>query len=95
MKEDLAIAKNSLVTIFEENQRLKKELGVETNDAQFDGVRITNITEAESENKTVSAEVHELQQRLDEERKLRQEADKELELQVKIDYLLVSYIFKI
>lgn len=81
MKEDLAIAKNSLLVLYEENQQLKKELGREDSKVKTDGVRITNISE-EADSKPSTGEVAELKQRLDEERKLRQEADKELELQV-------------
>lgn len=82
MKEDLAIAKNSLLTLFEENKKLRKQVGVENDGAQFDGVKITNITEEDVDNKLNSGDVAELKQRLEEERKLRQEADKELQLQV-------------
>lgn len=81
MKEDLAIAKNSLLVLYEENQLLKRELGREDTKEKMDGVRITNISE-ENDSKLATGEVAELKQRLDEERKLRQEADKELELQV-------------
>lgn len=33
MKEDLAIAKNNILTLQEENRQLKKELGIEVKDA--------------------------------------------------------------
>lgn len=33
MKEDLAIAKNNILSIQEENRQLKKELGIEVKDA--------------------------------------------------------------
>ncbi|GJQ69074.1 hypothetical protein Trydic_g6238 [Trypoxylus dichotomus] len=84
MKEDLAIAKNSLLTLYEENRLLKSELGKEdVSDKLSDGVRITNITESDMENnKTAAAEIAELKQRLEEERRLRLEADKELQLQM-------------
>lgn len=83
MKEDLAIAKNSLLALYEENQQLKKELGREDSKDRMDSVRITNLSDSETEVKAITTgEVGELKQRLEEERKLRQEADKELELQV-------------
>lgn len=85
MKEDLAIAKNSLLALYEENQQLKKELGREDAKEKIESVHITNVTETETESKTIpTGEVAELKQRLEEERKLRQEADKELELQVEL-----------
>lgn len=86
MKEDLAIAKNSLLTLYEENQQLKRELGRGDNKERMEGVRITNISDSESESKAANVETIELRQRLEEERKLRQEADKELELQVNVLY---------
>ncbi|KAI4457641.1 run and fyve domain-containing protein 2-like protein [Holotrichia oblita] len=83
MKEDLAIAKNSLLSLYEENRLLKCELGKEDgSDKLNEGVRITNYTDGDLENgKSAAAEIAELRQRLEEERKLRQEADKELQLQ--------------
>jgi len=33
MKEDLAIAKNNILSLQEENRQLKKELGIEVKDA--------------------------------------------------------------
>lgn len=33
MKEDLAIAKNNILSVQEENRQLKKELGIEVKDA--------------------------------------------------------------
>lgn len=83
MKEDLAIAKNSLLQLYEENQQLKKELGREDTKERIEGVRITNLSEIEPDGgKLATGEAAELKQRLEEERKLRQEADKELQLQV-------------
>jgi RUN and FYVE domain-containing protein 1 len=46
------------------------------------GVQITNIVESETNGKVAIGEIEELKQRLEEERRLRQEADKELELQM-------------
>lgn len=91
MKEDLAIAKNSLLALYEENRSLKNELGKGNVPEKLnEGVRITNATETDLENsKTAAGEIAELKQRLEEERRLRQEADKELQLQVsKISYIL-------
>ncbi|XP_022906920.1 RUN and FYVE domain-containing protein 2 isoform X2 [Onthophagus taurus] len=85
MKEDLAIAKNSLMTLFEENKQLKMELGREQQQHPKDqviGVQISNVTENDENNKDVSLEINELKQRLEEERKLRGESDKELHLQM-------------
>lgn len=81
MKEDLAIAKNNLSSLFEENKRLRAGEQVpekcmkisvlsESTDSSTSFVDVTN------------GDVVELKQRLEEERKLRLEADKELQLQV-------------
>lgn len=85
MKEDLAIAKNSLLTLYDENRQLRKELGREAGDP----VQITNMQEEDGSGKSV--DVAELKQRLEEERKLRQEAEKELDLQVSLFCLLNLY----
>lgn len=80
MKEDLAIAKNSLLTLYDENRQLRQELGREATDPVSLGVQITNMQEGEGDKKNV--DMVELKQRLEEERKLRQETEKELDLQV-------------
>lgn len=92
MKEDLAIAKNSLLSLYEENRLLKCELGKEEgSDKLSDGVRISNYSDGDSENgKSAAAEIAELKQRLDEERRLRQESDKELQLQVMFFYFYLK-----
>ncbi|XP_017784619.1 PREDICTED: RUN and FYVE domain-containing protein 2 isoform X2 [Nicrophorus vespilloides] len=79
MKEDLAIAKNNLYTLFEENKQLRVDLGREES-----SMRISMLCEsgATIESTSTTGEVVELKQRLEEERKLRQEADKELQLQM-------------
>ncbi|XP_008201701.1 RUN and FYVE domain-containing protein 2 isoform X1 [Tribolium castaneum] len=84
MKEDLAIAKNSLLDLYEENRQLKQELGRDVSGycMSSSGVQITNVEPETNGKAVVTGEVDELKQRLDEERKLRQEADKELELQM-------------
>lgn len=90
MKEDLAIAKNNLLALYEENKQLKKELGRDVGEycMSSSGVQITNISE-ENNAKVGSSEVDEYKQRLDEERRLRQEADKELEIQVNLIYIKI------
>lgn len=84
MKEDLAIAKNNLLGLYEENKQLKRELGRDVGEYCMSpsGVQITNISEESSTKAVAGGEVEEYKQRLEEERKLRQEADKELEIQV-------------
>lgn len=102
MKEDLAIAKNSLLSLYNENRELRKELGQEERidnlplgfKAEIPVVDVNNVS------KVVTGDLLELQQRLEEERKLRQESDKELELQVtnihmmNIDKFLVNNLIK-
>ncbi|XP_031333069.1 protein RUFY3-like isoform X4 [Photinus pyralis] len=86
MKEDLAIAKNSLLALYDENQQLRRELGreeVTNSDSSKDHILSKAVREDGGEGiKPFSGDASELQQRLDEERRLRQEADKELELQL-------------
>lgn len=85
MKEDLAIAKNNLLALYEENQQLRQECGKDVGNYAMSasGVQITNTVHSkENTKKVVGTEIDELKQRLDEERKLRQEADHELEIQV-------------
>lgn len=81
MKEDLAIAKNSLLALYDENRQLRQELGREAKtEPVILSAQITNVPEMDGISK--SADIAELKQRLEEERKLRQEAEKELDLQV-------------
>ncbi|XP_025269741.1 protein RUFY3 isoform X4 [Camponotus floridanus] len=75
MKEDLAIAKNNILSIQEENRQLKKELGIEVKDANENGKVPLKITET-------TAEMEELRSRLESEKKSRQDLEKELELQI-------------
>lgn len=82
MKEDLAIAKNSLLTLYDENRQLRHELGREATDPVTLGVQITHMHEEDGK----CVDVAEMKQRLEEERKLRQEAEKELDLQVSCFY---------
>lgn len=85
MKEDLAIAKNNLLALYEENRHLREECGKDTGGYSMSasGVHI-NTSDGDTSNKVGGGEVDELKQRLDEERRLRQESDNELELQVSI-----------
>ncbi|XP_070156139.1 protein RUFY3 isoform X1 [Polyergus mexicanus] len=75
MKEDLAIAKNNILSVQEENRQLKKELGIEVKDANENGKVPLKITET-------TAEIEELRSRLESEKKSRQDLEKELELQI-------------
>ncbi|XP_014467231.1 PREDICTED: protein RUFY3-like isoform X5 [Dinoponera quadriceps] len=75
MKEDLAIAKNNILSLQEENRQLKKELGIEVKDANENGKAPLKITET-------TAEMEELRSRLESEKKSRQDLEKELELQI-------------
>lgn len=78
MKEDLAISKNNIFSLYDENLRLKQELGKEVSIEKLEVVARNNVDRKSVDN----GELEELRQRLEEERKLRQESDKELELQV-------------
>ncbi|XP_011635964.1 RUN and FYVE domain-containing protein 2 isoform X3 [Pogonomyrmex barbatus] len=75
MKEDLAIAKNNILSLQEENRQLKKELGIEVKDANENGKVPLKITET-------TAEMEELRSRIESEKKSRQDLEKELELQI-------------
>ncbi|GLV31974.1 uncharacterized protein CBL_07734 [Carabus blaptoides fortunei] len=76
MKEDLAISKNNLLSLYDENQQLKYELGrdIEANRVDEGGGAKGKLTD--------NGEMEELRQQLEEERRLRQESEKELELQM-------------
>ncbi|KAL1492248.1 hypothetical protein ABEB36_012726 [Hypothenemus hampei] len=82
MKEDLAIAKNNLMALYEENRQLRIECGKDPAGyaMSLSGINIIR-TEENKENTVQTGEFEELKQRLEEERKLRQEADHELEIQ--------------
>ncbi|KAK0161213.1 hypothetical protein PV327_009708 [Microctonus hyperodae] len=75
MKEDLAIAKNNILSMHEENKQLKRELGIEIKDMTESGKIPIKITET-------TTEIEELRCRVDIERKAKLETEKELELQV-------------
>ncbi|XP_017791578.1 PREDICTED: RUN and FYVE domain-containing protein 2 isoform X1 [Habropoda laboriosa] len=74
MKEDLSIAKNNILSLHDENRQLKKELGIEIKDTNENGKPPIKITET-------TAEIEELRSRLEAEKKMRQDVEKELELQ--------------
>ncbi|KAL0134169.1 hypothetical protein PUN28_001182 [Cardiocondyla obscurior] len=75
MKEDLAIARNNILSLQDENRQLKKELGIEVKDANENGKVPLKITET-------TAEIEELRCRIESEKKSRQDLEKELELQI-------------
>ncbi|XP_012528952.1 protein RUFY3 isoform X2 [Monomorium pharaonis] len=75
MKEDLAIAKNNILSLQDENRQLKKELGIEVKDANENGKVPLKITET-------TAEIEELRCRIESEKKSKQDLEKELELQI-------------
>ncbi|XP_015606034.1 protein RUFY3 isoform X4 [Cephus cinctus] len=75
MKEDLAIAKNNILSLHEENRQLKKDLGIEVKDTNENGKTPIKITETTSE-------IEELRSRLESEKKQRHDAEKELKLQI-------------
>ncbi|KAG5897193.1 hypothetical protein JTB14_022548 [Gonioctena quinquepunctata] len=79
MKEDLAISKNNLLALYEENGMLRHECGRDP--MSISGMQITNGREGQG-NKVVGSDIEELKQRLEEERRLRQESDNELEIQM-------------
>ncbi|XP_066998946.1 RUN and FYVE domain-containing protein 2 [Anabrus simplex] len=77
MKEDLAIAKNNILSLQEENALLKKQLGSEATPGRADegGGETTTAKKGELE------DLHTL---LEQEKKHRQEAEKELDLQISL-----------
>ena len=78
MKEDLSIAKNNIMSLYDENTNLKKELGLDVNADRMD----EGGGESGQTKKTESSELEELKQQLENEKKQRQETEKELNLQV-------------
>ncbi|KAK9302906.1 hypothetical protein QLX08_005244 [Tetragonisca angustula] len=75
MKEDLSIAQNHILSLYEENRQLKKELGIEVKDTNENGKPPIKITET-------TTEIEELRSRLEAEKKMRKDVEKELELQI-------------
>lgn len=82
MKEDLAIAKNNILSLYDENTNLKKELGLDANADRMDegggGGEAGQGKKSEA-----NSEVEELRIQLENEKKQRQETEKELSLQVR------------
>nr|CAH7752756.1 unnamed protein product [Callosobruchus chinensis] len=80
MKEDLAISKNNLQSLYEENRRLRRRLaGGGDEDSSGGGEDGTTSTKDDG---GTPGEIEEMRQRLEEERRLRREADNELEIQM-------------
>jgi hypothetical protein len=82
MKEDLAIAKNNILSLYDENTNLKKELGLDVNADRIDAGGGGGETGQTKKSET-NSEVEELKLQLENERKQRQETEKELNLQVR------------
>ncbi|CAG9858385.1 unnamed protein product [Phyllotreta striolata] len=89
MKEDLAIAKNNLLALYDENRHLRGELGREPGKPAAGAVAIRpgkieekDAVPKDAVDKISQGEIVELKQRLEEERRLRKEADNELEIQM-------------
>jgi hypothetical protein len=81
MKEDLAIAKNNILSLYDENTNLKKELGLDANAGRIDEGGGDGETGQTKKSQT-NSELEELKMQLETERKQRQETEKELNLQV-------------
>ncbi|CAG9823724.1 unnamed protein product [Phaedon cochleariae] len=83
MKEDLAIAKNNLMALFEENRLLRRQCGREGEGyvMSASGVHVTSADSGKGRGEK-GGDAEELRQRLEEERRLRKEADDELEIQM-------------
>jgi hypothetical protein len=81
MKEDLAIAKNNILSLYDENTNLKKELGLDINADRID--EGGGGESGQTKKSETNSEVEELKMQLENERKQRQETEKELSLQVK------------
>lgn len=72
------------MALYDENRQLRQELGREASDPSVLGVQIRDLPDCEAGGSVAKMVDNnaELKQRLEEERKLRQEAEKELDLQV-------------
>ncbi|KAJ1521925.1 hypothetical protein ONE63_002259 [Megalurothrips usitatus] len=86
MKEDLAISKNGLMSLFEENNRLKRELDlVQSGSGASSRVTDDVNTDAVSKKSSDSSnDVEDLKQQLAAERKQKAELQKELDLQISL-----------
>ncbi|KAJ9579990.1 hypothetical protein L9F63_004373, partial [Diploptera punctata] len=81
MKEDLSIAKNNMMSLYDENVNLKKELGLDVNADRMD--EGGGGGESGQTKKGDNSELEELKQ-LENEKKQRQETEKELNLQISL-----------
>ncbi|XP_026280877.2 protein RUFY3 isoform X2 [Frankliniella occidentalis] len=84
MKEDLAISKNGLMSLFEENNRLKRELELAQSGSSTRHVDDTNADAVSKKSSDSSNDVDELKQQLAAERKQKGELQKELDLQISL-----------
>lgn len=82
MKEDMAIAKSNILSLYEENVNLKKELGLDVNADRMDEGG-GDGEPAHTKKSETNSEVEELKIQLENERKQRRETEKELGLQVR------------
>ncbi|XP_018331063.1 RUN and FYVE domain-containing protein 2 isoform X2 [Agrilus planipennis] len=88
IKEDLSITKNSLYNIYEENRLLRKELGKEDpGDKKQNSMKSKRDSSSSSDNNEAGARndtvvIEDLKKQLEEEHNARQEAEKELDLQM-------------
>ncbi|XP_044730878.1 RUN and FYVE domain-containing protein 2 isoform X2 [Chrysoperla carnea] len=86
MKEDLAIAKNNLLSLYEENRKLKLELGHDVSSERVDegGGSGDHVHALEHHKQMLanSEDASALRLQLEEECKLRMETEKELDLQI-------------
>jgi hypothetical protein len=82
MKEDMAIAKNNILSLYEENANLKKELGLDVNAYRMDEGG-GGGEQGQAKKSETNSEVEELKIQLENERKQRRETEKELSLQVR------------
>jgi hypothetical protein len=83
MKEDMAIAKNNILSLCEENANLKKELGLDVNADRLDVGGGGGEPAGQAKKSETYSEVEELKMQLENERKQRRETEKELNLQVR------------
>uniref|UniRef100_A0AAR5NXL0 RUN and FYVE domain-containing protein 2 n=1 Tax=Dendroctonus ponderosae TaxID=77166 RepID=A0AAR5NXL0_DENPD len=81
MKEDMAIARNNLLALYDENRMLREQIGMDPagDVTSFSGANI--VRSRDSEGSADTGDIEQLRQRLEEEQKQRQEADHELEIQ--------------
>ncbi|XP_069702850.1 RUN and FYVE domain-containing protein 2 isoform X1 [Periplaneta americana] len=83
MKEDLAIAKNNILSLYDENTNLKKELGLDVNADRMDEGG-GGGEGGQTRKSDANSELDDLKQQLESEKKQRQETEKELNLQISL-----------